>query len=1118
VTELDPAKQAGFRLQRLEVRNWGTFHDRVWELDLGGATTLLTGDIGSGKSTLVDAVTTLLLPANKIAYNKAAGAETRERNLRSYVLGYYKSERNEDTGTSRAISLRRGSCYSVIVAVFTNPALDVTVSLAQVFWLHDRNPGPPERFHAVADRALSIARDFSGFGPEIKTLKQRLRAAGVKLHEHFTDYGKDFRRRLGISSDQAMDLFHQTVSMKAVDNLNNFVRSHMLEPFDTTATIRDLISHFDDLNGAHEAVIAARAQIEALDPLLASCDRADEHHRIMARLERLRDALPYFCAYGKAAALEVRLTTRRAQRDSCDSELRSLTAELATLRERNTGLELERAGHGGDRIAQIEADLKRTSEQQDQRRRRATQFAGLLTQAGLASVDDAAQFHIRRAEITGLVATSASARRGLRVELGEAQAAVSGLDTALRELNTELLSLRSQPSNIPYQSLRLRERMCSELGLPEDDLPFAGELIQVREDASPWEGAAERLLHGFALSILVSHDHYRAVSDWINDHHLGARLTYFHVPARTFAPPAAGPETLFARLDIREGPSKPWLAQELSRRAGYTCVETMADFRRQERAITRAGQIKGSGGRHEKDDRRRIDDRSSYVLGWSNKLKLEAILRQAADLADRKREAEKRYEDAVRVADGNAELEKVLSGLQTFTEFIEMDWRQSAAHSVDLQKERDALERASGTLQRIATELKDVAKLIDGREQEQRRQQENRGSLSTAIKTDETALADAHITLTVPKFAEAERSFADLRAMITTGPLTEPEQYDSLATSLDRRIGAARDDAGQERNRAQTDAVRRMTLFRKDYPQLAQEMDDSIDSAPDYRALHRRLVSDDLPRFEQDFKQYLNTNTIREIATFNSQLNRQRDLIRERIDTINQSLIDIDYNPGRYIRVELHPTPNTDVRDFRTELRECTDDSLNPDDVEQYSERKFLQVKDLIERLRGREGHTDADKQWTRRVTDVRNWFTFSASERWREDDTEHETYADSGGKSGGQKEKLAYTILAASLAYQFRLDDTDAAARTFRFVVIDEAFGRGSSESAAYALALFRRLGLQLLIVTPLQKIHVIEPFVNAVGFVENPRGDNSRLHCMTIEEYRRRQHDHLAKQMPAA
>ena len=75
---------------------------------------------------------------------------------------------------------------------------------------------------------------------------------------------------------------------------------------------------------------------------------------------------------------------------------------------------------------------------------------------------------------------------------------------------------------------------------------------------------------------------------------------------------------------------------------------------------------------------------------------------------------------------------------------------------------------------------------------------------------------------------------------------------------------------------------------------------------------------------------------------------------------------------------------------------------------------------------------------------------------------------------------------------------------RSFRFVVIDEAFGRGSDESARYGLELFQRMKLQLLIVTPLQKIHVIEPFVAHVGFVANTNGDDSQLRNMTIQEYR--------------
>lgn len=93
--------------------------------------------------------------------------------------------------------------------------------------------------------------------------------------------------------------------------------------------------------------------------------------------------------------------------------------------------------------------------------------------------------------------------------------------------------------------------------------------------------------------------------------------------------------------------------------------------------------------------------------------------------------------------------------------------------------------------------------------------------------------------------------------------------------------------------------------------------------------------------------------------------------------------------------------------------------------------------------------------------------------------------------------------MLAASLAYQFGLEWGETRSRSFRFVVIDEAFGRGSDESARYGLELFQRLNLQLLIVTPLQKIHVIEPFVASVGFVHNVEGRESMVRNLTIAEY---------------
>jgi uncharacterized protein YPO0396 len=295
-----------------------------------------------------------------------------------------------------------------------------------------------------------------------------------------------------------------------------------------------------------------------------------------------------------------------------------------------------------------------------------------------------------------------------------------------------------------------------------------------------------------------------------------------------------------------------------------------------------------------------------------------------------------------------------------------------------------------------------------------------------------------------------------------------------------------------------------MEAYRKTYPLDTREADASILATGEYESMLERLRGDDLPRFEARFKELLNENTIREVAGFQSQLHREREDIKERIERINKSLLDIDYNPGRFIVLEPDPATDPEIRQFQQDLRACTEGTLTGSDDDAYSEAKFLQVKRIIERFRGRDGTSELDARWTRKVTDVRHWFTFSASERWREDNREHEHYADSGGKSGGQKEKLAYTILAASLAYQFGLEWGAERSRSFRFVVIDEAFGRGSDESTRYGLELFDRLGLQLLIVTPLQKIHVIEPHVASVAFVHNEDGQRSVIRNLTIEEYR--------------
>lgn len=1101
-------ERAGFRLHDIEVYNWGTFHQRVWRFPTGGDNTLLTGDIGSGKSTLVDAITTLLVPAQKIAYNKAAGAEARERTLRSYVLGYYKSERSESGASARPVALRDHNSYSVILGHFYNEGYDQHVTLAQVFYITDSR-GQPERFYVVADRPLNITEHFAHFGSDLSNLRKRLRELpGVTLETSFAAYSAAFRRRFGIDNDQALELFSQTVSMKSVGNLTDFVRDHMLEEFPVEERIQALVQHFDDLSRAHEAVLKAKQQIARLQPLVQDCERYGHESAERATLVANRDALTPWFAGLKAELLNKRLANLTQDLARQQEQHRSLQERQQQGLSRRDELNRAIAQNGGDRLAAIRQEISRLEADRRRRQHAAERYDSLAGKLELPLAGSVDVFLANRQTLAELNDSYREQRDAAQNNQTETAVELRNLRQQHDLIDTELASLRQRRSNLPARVLDIRTRLCAELSLVDNQLPFVGELLQVREEEKDWEGVAERLLHNFGLSLLVPDELYAPVAQWVEQTHLGGRLVYFRVrPRRSQTIPDIHPDSLVRKLQIKPDTSfYDWLEEELVRRFDYACCVSLEQFRREDKAVTRGGQVKSGQERHEKDDRRRLNDRTHYILGWSNEQKIAALEKQTADLQVRIQQyALQLAELQQRQRDFDERL-GLLAQLSVFDSFQDLDWKPLQVQIHGLEQEHQQLEAESDTLRALQEQLRQL--------------ESDLASLHHALDEKSRELAR-----TEQKQEDAQRAADEARALYQAATADQQAQFPRLEALREEALGehtltvescsnreqelrnwlqAAINAADKRLDRLREKVVNTMSDYRNAYPMDTREVDASVEAAADYRAMLASLEQDGLPQFEQRFKSMLNENIINEIANFQSHLRREELDIRERIEEINRSLHEIDYNPGRLIQLEAQSSGDGEINAFRSDLKACTEGSLSGSQNDQYAESKFLQVRQIIERFRGRDGSSEADRRWTRKVCDVRNWFVFSASERWREDNSEHEHYSDSGGKSGGQKEKLAYTVLAASLAYRFGLEWGATRSRSFRFVVIDEAFGRGSDESARYGLELFRKLNLQLLIVTPLQKIHIIEPYVASVGFVHNEQGRESMLRCLSIEEYR--------------
>jgi uncharacterized protein YPO0396 len=508
----------------------------------------------------------------------------------------------------------------------------------------------------------------------------------------------------------------------------------------------------------------------------------------------------------------------------------------------------------------------------------------------------------RRALDEGLQTTAARQAR-VQPDLTEVSVDLRELKEEHDETKREVASLRARRSNIPSRILEIRTHLCRALELDGENLPFVGEPIQVRHEEHAWEGAIERLMHNFGLSLLVPDADYARVSHWVDRTQLGERLVYFRVLAKRAADLASSPDAVLRKLALKpDSEFYGWLEAEIARRFDHVCCDTLEQFRREKQAITHAGQIKTSGGRHEKDDRHRLDDRSRYVLGWSNEAKLAAL--------DAKREVlEARIQEiAVRLAGMQSELQGLqdrsahLNQLSAFQDFRELDWRPLVGEIERLDSERRQLEEASDVLRALEAQLADLEARMAATENAL---DSDKRELATTRFKHEQATEQRQTCLQLLDAAPAEVKARDLprleemRDEALGHHVLTVESCDTREKDMRDWLQKEIDSHDQRLHRLEERIVKAMEAYRKDYPVETQELDARIDAASEFGEMLRRLVEDDLPRFETRFKDLLNENAIREVANFQSQLRRERQTIIERIEAINRSLRDIDYNPGR---------------------------------------------------------------------------------------------------------------------------------------------------------------------------------------------------------------------------
>lgn len=1106
---------SGFKLDYMEVWNWGTFDKEIYRLTPQSNNSLLTGANASGKSTLIDALLTLLVPLKRQRfYNQSSGVEKKgNRTETSYFFGNYGQQQEGDSGIV-SLKLRGKGARSVLLATFNN----VDNRIVTLFQVRYYSGEELKVVFGISYKPLTISENFKEFDPKgvwRKHLEKDFNSESTKRFIEFFDGPNAYQEKMikvfGMRSDKALTLFNQIVGVKVLDDLDTFIRSNMLEELSAEEKYQELRGNFQSLMDAKTNIDKVKEQISQLEPIDKLANQLQDIEKQIDELEHEKSLAVYWFTTRTIVLCDDVLARCKSDLQKIKDSINDLKREKEGLEKRKSTLDVAiQTDAIGLEIKNLENEISQLTYLRDDRKGKLDAYNKLACKLGLTQEPDASTFDANR---TQAKKEKERLQKQIDDELSEEKRRIQNeLDKIGEDIDQHVETikyLREHKNNISGRVAKIRDEILENIGATTEEIPFVGELISVKDDEREWEFAIERILHNFALRLIVPEKYYRKVNEYVNGHNLKGRIVYHRYNGveslREFENRHLREDSLFNKIELNnKSKYREWLEDRLYAEFNYVCVDSLADFNHlTEKAVTKEGLIKSKGGKHEKDDRPEIHQRRNYVLGWDNREKIAALKKEYGEFCNQQKEWNAELEQIESKKKELEERKDSLFELYQYEKFTDIDWQSCSQKINEKSKQKTQLEDTNNKLKTLQKQLEEVRHSLD----ENERQKEELIKKQTLAKDREDKTlqkrkdnVDALLLMENADTDEFEARYPDLQSVDLDGL---DAKRTSIQTSLEESIKNLRG----LKNKKESDCKDKIRNFKypseeitskyRDWRSDVNSLPDSVDFVNEYKLFLKRLYDEDLPSFEGRFNKYLQETIANNVSAFNMFFQNWEESIKGTVNQLNSRLKDIDFNthPYTYIQLESNRKLNVDVNEFRKLLSDAMPNMHKVDSSIDGRRVHFEQhIEPLMLRLQ--------DEQWRKNVMDVRGWFTYKAVEFFKEDDQKRNTYESMGQLSGGEKAQLTYTILGSAIAYQFGLTKQGYDS-SFRFIAIDEAFRAQDEEKAHYLISLCKQLHLQLLVVTPSDNIHIVENDISFVHYVER-KGNKSVLYNMPINEFK--------------
>ena len=1071
--------------EELQLINWGGYDGGPHRVRFSPDATLLCGGSGSGKSTLMDAYIALMMPHTTPFNGASNGGVTgrprgdEQRNILSYGRGKIDESRTEDGTKLRVLRGDGEDTWSAIATTWLDhDGSRFTAVRAWYIPADARVLEDTTRVRATIGGAFDLG--LLEHAAAMRLSDASVRAAGLETLATDREFSARLQAVLGIgaagSGAKAISLLARIQAGQQITTVDDLYKKLVLEEPETMTTADAVVAHFDELESTRTRMLTAKQQVSALEPIRGIKER------IAAAAERVRviDEVGVFTDASSLAALwnaRRRLDLLREVEVELGDRTRALGLAVREKRALVEAADVEREGlldvlrqSGGDRLETAQRELRVAERRVEDVRRERAKFDAAVRELG-AEVETAEAFD---AFVAG--ARGSSPKSGIR----DARAAFADAETVRRTAEAEIRRLRAERErtslvrgSIPAHLDESRSLLAEAVGLAPSELPFVGELIEVRTEFEPWRDAFNLALGGFARTLLIDAAHLASFRTAINAVRTPERLSYEGVPTGLPELRNADPKTLPGRLDHLTTPFTGWLQQRLQDRFGYVCVDSSSQLDGHQKALTISGQMShGSRGAHGGQGR-------ANVLGFTNDRRLREIDEQLLRLAAG-------YDACAEAArDAETALDRIEARSTAYAKVEDLTWEQIDVAAVEAERERWLAVEAEVTtaspeiaqLKSQAEELRaragrlrdEEARLSNELAQTQDRWGDVTDDVDTCQGVIDAAAADGVV------LGDGHASFLDGRFLHTeTGD--EPTAAQRLA-HLDTALRTAAQRLHEDRREAaeahevQRESMRRlMTGFLERWDNLTI-LPDPDASVGEFESILEALQTNGLHELEAEWRDSLLKLSGNDLTSLDSTLSRSLREIKDRIDPINRIMEELPFYDDEH-RLQITPRESqTEARKrFRRELREVRG-LIEAASTDAERETVYRKMSRLIARMR----RTAPDFA---ELIDVRNHVRVSA-ERVTAATREHVALYDHiGEKSGGESQELVAFIVGAALRYQ--LGDAGAPRPRYAPVFMDEALIKADAHFTKRAIGAWRGLGFQLVIGAPNDKYSAIEPHVD--------------------------------------